>query len=69
MSLIQSIDDFLLCAVDMKDLECQLKEVVGVAAKYGVVFNIEKIEVVNSAVFVGMLIKCQKRAPQSYHQT
>ena len=59
MTLIQSIDDFLICTKNMKDLERQLKEVVRVAAKYGVVFNIEKIEVGDSAVFVGMLIKCQ----------
>ena len=63
VSLIQSIDDYLICAVDMTDLETQMKEVVRVAAKYGVVFNIEKIEVGSEMVYVGMLIKCQENGP------
>ena len=37
-----------------------MKELVRVATKYNIVFNIEKIEVGESAVFVGMLIRCQK---------
>ena len=37
-----------------------MKELVRVAAKYNVVFNIDNIEVGESAVFVGMLIRCQK---------
>ena len=63
VSLIQSIDDYLICATDMADLETQLKEVVRVAEKYGVVFNIEKIEVGPKLVYVGMLINCQENGP------
>ena len=63
VTLVQSIDDFLLCAVDMADLECQMREVIRVAAKYGVVFNMEKVEVGSLAVFVGMLIRCQDEGP------
>ena len=63
VKLIQSIDNFLLCAKSMEDLERQMKELVRVATKYNVVFNIEKIEVGESAVFVGMLIRCQKNRP------
>ena len=33
------------------------------AAKYNIVFNLEKIEVGDLAVFVGMLIRCQKKGP------
>ena len=40
-----------------------MKELVRVATKYNVVFNIEKIKVGESAVFVGMLIRCQKNRP------
>ena len=47
----------------MANLEIQMKEVVRVAAKYGVVFNIEKIEVGPELVYVGMLIKCQEDGP------
>merc|ERR1712082_94939 len=63
VSLIQSVDDYLICATDMADLERQLKEVVRVAEKYGVVFNIEKIEVGSKLVYVGMLINCQENGP------
>merc|ERR1712082_271669 len=63
VSLIQSIDDYLICATDTADLERQLKEVVRVAEKYGVVFNIDKIEVGSQMVYVGMLIRCQKNGP------
>ena len=63
MSLIQSIDDYLICATSMDHLETQLKEVVRVAEKYGVVFNIEKIEVGSKIVYVGMQIKCRENGP------
>jgi hypothetical protein len=49
--------------MDMTDLERQLSEVVRVAEKYRVVFNIEKIEVASQLVYVGMLIRCQKDEP------
>merc|ERR1712082_395510 len=63
VSLIQSIDDYLICTTDIVDLERQLTEVVRVAEKYGVVFNIEKIEVGSEMVYVGMLIRCQENGP------
>ena len=69
VSLIQSIDDYLICATDMSDLERQVKEVVRVAEKYGVVFNIKKIEVGSEVVYVGMLIKCQENSPPVISRT
>merc|ERR1712105_449527 len=63
VNLIQSIDDYLICATSMKDLTTQLKEVIRVAEKYGVVFNIEKIEVGSKLVYVGMQIKCRENGP------
>ena len=63
VSLIQSINDYLICATDMSQLEIQLKEVVRVAEKYGVVFNIGKLEVGPTIVFVGMQIKCREKGP------
>ena len=63
VNLIQSIDDFLICARDLEDLERQLKTIIDVARKYNVVFNIEKLEVGENIVFVGMLIRCSKDSP------
>ena len=53
----------------MVHLERQLTEVVRVAEKYGVVFNIEKIEVGSEMVYVGMLIRCQENGPPLFPRT
>ena len=63
VSMIQAIDDFLICATDMADLERQLKIVVDVAKKYNVIFNRDKIEVGDSLIFVGMLVQCREGKP------
>merc|ERR1712105_142688 len=61
--MIQAIDDFLICATDMADLERQLKIVLDVTKKYNVIFNRDKIEVGDSLIFVGMLVQCREGKP------
>ena len=59
VTMIQAIDDFLICSTSLEDLIRQLEIINKVAAKYHVVFNADKVEVGPELVFTGMLIRCR----------
>ena len=60
VTMVQAIDNFLVCASSMEDLTRQLRIINRVATKYHVIFNADKVEVATGLVFTGMLIKCRK---------
>ena len=61
LELLQDADKIVLCATNMKDLEGQVEEAIGIASEIGEVFD--GIHVGRSMQVWGIKLKCQTNGP------